>query len=117
MILENAVKYSYENEQEISIHFNQIDDTTLSVTISSFSPYCEIGEITNLFNKGFRGKNALKKHIEGTGIGLYFAKLVCDANNVKIEVESDEHTTNIEDIDYSTFTVTLTFYNCYDYKY
>lgn len=116
LILENAVKYSYENGQEISVHFKQIDDTTLKVIVSSFSPYCDIGEINNIFSKGFRGKNAIKRHIEGTGIGLYFAKLLCDANNVKLEVSSDEHTTNIEDIDYSTFSVTLTFYNCYDYR-
>lgn len=117
LILENAVKYSYENGQEISVHFNQIDDTSLIVSVTSFSPYCDIIEINNIFNKGFRGKNAQKKHIEGTGIGLYFAKLLCDANNVGIVVSSDNHKTNIEDIDYSAFTVTLTFHNCYEYRY
>lgn len=117
LILENAVKYSYENGQEISVHFIQVDDSTLKVTVTSFSPFCDIAEINNIFNKGFRGKNAVKKHIEGTGIGLYFAKLLCDANNVKLEVSSDEHTTNFEDIEYSAFIVTLTFFNCYEYRH
>lgn len=116
IILENAVKYSYKEGQEISITFCRQDTNDLIVSVSSFSPFCTPEEISNVFIKGFRGKYAKQTTVEGSGIGLYFAKLLCDANNVDIQVSSSQSKNCIEDIEYSIFTVQLTFHNVIEYK-
>lgn len=87
LIIENAVKYSYY-DSEVNINFHEISQSEVDVTIESFSPYCSKEDVSRIFEKGFRGKNA-SKIADGNGIGLYFVKTICDIHNIKIDVESD----------------------------
>lgn len=114
MILENAVKYS-ARENEVSIDFNKLDQKTLEVSITSFSPFCTKDEITHIFEKGYRGENGEKISTDGSGIGLYFTKMICDANDIEITIDSNENQIiEINDIPYAPFTVTLTFNGIYE---
>lgn len=109
LLLENAVKYSYGENGEVSVDFSEESDNQLVVTISSYSPYCSKEECAQIFSKGFRGKNA-RKVSDGSGIGLYFVKMLCDLHNIQIKAESDsKQITEISGVAYAPFKYTLIF--------
>lgn len=113
LLLENSVKYSYGHNDEVSINFREEPNQKLVVTISSYSPYCSKEESTQIFEKGFRGKNA-KKISDGSGIGLYFVKILCDLHNIEISAESDSKCiTEISGVAYAPFKYTLIFNNTF----
>lgn len=113
LVVENAVKYSYASNS-VEIVFVKTATNSLTITIDSYSPYCSDTEIAHLFQKGFRGKEAKKVSSDGSGIGLYFVKLICDLHNVKISVSSNrDRRTTINGIVYAPFQVKLEFDNTY----
>lgn len=113
LLVENAVKYSYASNS-VEIGFAKTTRTSLSITIDSYSPYCSDTEITHLFQKGFRGKEAKKVSSDGSGVGLYFVKLICDLHKVKISVSSNkDRRATIDGIVYAPFQVKLEFDNTY----
>ena len=107
LLIENAVKYSYESNS-VQIDFIE-KDNRLRVTIKSFSPYCSEEDLKHVFEKGYRGKNAMKV-AEGSGIGLYFVKMLCKVHSVDISVTSDNKSiTDISGVAYAPFSVVLDF--------
>ena len=109
LLLENAVKYSYGHNDEVAVDFHEENDGKLIVTISSYSPYCSKDESTQIFQKGFRGKNA-RRISDGSGIGLYFVKMLCDLHNIQIQAESDSNRiAEISGVAYAPFKYTLIF--------
>lgn len=109
LILENALKYSYTHNNNVNVEFCELDNGQLMVSISSYSPYCSKEEIGQVFQKGFRGKNA-RKISDGSGIGLYFVKKLCDLHNIEIKVESDNrYISEISGVAYAPFKYTLIF--------
>lgn len=105
LIIENAVKYSMSNRY-ITIDFKDDCDYTI-VEISSLTPYCDETEITHIFEKGYRGKNA-KKIEKGNGLGLYFVKTLCDNFGIELSATSNKSAIRKHDnIDYAPFTITL----------
>jgi signal transduction histidine kinase len=83
VILENAVKYSPQN-QTIEIIFESFSGRQ-QVTVKSYGPDVEDDELPRLFEKGFRG--ALTKTMPGEGLGLFLAKRVCDFHGISIFAE------------------------------
>lgn len=115
LIVENAVKYSYGNGSNVDIKISEIGSNQLTVTVTSFSPYCSEEDLLHIYEKGFRGKHA-NRLSKGTGVGLYFVKLLCDIHNIKISITSDSNKiANIAGIPYAPFTVKLDFNNVYRY--
>ncbi len=113
LLLENAVKYSYGHGDEVTINFYEKPNNKLVVTISSYSPYCSKEELTQIYEKGFRGGNA-KKVSDGSGIGLYFVKTLCDLHNIEISAESDSNRiAEISGVAYAPFKYTLIFNNTF----
>jgi hypothetical protein len=111
LIIDNAVKYSYQNSP-VTISFSE-SESNLLVDIESYSPYCSKEDLDKIFTKGYRGKHAARVS-DGSGIGLFFAKMLCDLHKVEISVSSDNNKiTNINDIPYAPFNVSLTFSNTY----
>lgn len=111
LIIENAIKYTYSSESPVEVHFEEEANGRLRVSVTSYSPYCSSAEIAQIFNKGYRGKNA-KMMSAGSGIGLYFVKTLCDLHNIAISVTSDTRKiTNISGINYAPFELTLLFSN------
>ncbi len=47
-------------------------------------------ELTNLFQRFYRSRNALDRQIQGTGLGLYLSKAIVDAHHGRIEARSTE---------------------------
>ena len=108
--MDNAVKYSY-SDNPIEIVFTELDSDLL-VEIKSFGPLCTDAELKQVFQKGFRGKNAEQSN-HGSGIGLFFVKILCDLHNVDIDVSSEEPIVNINNMEYANFIVSLRFKNVY----
>lgn len=106
VILENAIKYSPPG-QEIEVAFDEISKGLLEVSISSTGPYNTPTEIANIFEKKIRGKNAILADNTGGGYGLYFAKLVCDLHNIKMEAYSEKPSIQFNGIDYSDFLIKI----------
>lgn len=113
LVIENAVKYSYYNS-DVQINFSEPTAREVDVSIESYSPYCSKDDLSRIFEKGFRGKNA-SRIADGNGIGLYFVKKICDIHNIGITVESDStRITTINNIAYAPFKITLHFTKTYN---
>lgn len=70
--------------------------------------------IGDYFVKGFRGKEAKKVSSDGSGVGLYFVKLICDLHDVRISVSSNrDRLTTIDGITFAPFQVKLEFHHTY----
>jgi signal transduction histidine kinase len=87
-IILNAIKYSPEKS---SVHIGYLDsntDHTVYIKDSGIGiPEKESGK---MFNKFFRASNAREIHFSGTGLGLYFSKLIVEKHKGKIWYESRE---------------------------
>lgn len=111
LLIDNAVKYSGPGWPVI-IRFDT-NNGGLSVCIQSYGPYCSQADLEKIFQKGFRGKNAVRV-ADGNGIGLFFAKMLCELHDISISVSSDS--TQIKEsggIAYAPFVVNLKFSNTF----
>lgn len=114
LIVENAVKYACSYDKNVEIRINDNKAGELSVDVISFSPYCSADEIIHIFEKGFRGKNAKKVSTDGSGIGLYFVKLLCDVHNIEISITSNSgRIVQITGVPYAPFCVHLKFHDVF----
>lgn len=80
ILIDNAIKHS-EPGSEIRIAFHDRTDGSVYVDFSSYGSLVPLNEQTIIFDRGIRGSNAKKA---GSGLGLYIAKLVAEANGFKI---------------------------------
>lgn len=106
LLLENAVKYS-TGTHNVKVKFSE-HNQELSVSISSFGPYCPKEEISKLFEKNYRGDVAKKVTSEGTGVGLYLVKQICEQHGIDINI-STEYVKKNNGMPYGYFIVDLHF--------
>jgi signal transduction histidine kinase len=85
-ILDNAGKYSQEGSQ-ITIDIKQSDFYT-NVSIKDSGVGIRKVDIKKLFEKFVRIDNSLSASVNGTGLGLYWAKKILDLHDGSIEVTS-----------------------------
>lgn len=91
-VLENAVKYAYEDSKiEISV-VRLISYTRISIKNQGKTIARE--DLPNLFIKYYRGAQ-YKNTIEGFGIGLYLTKLICESQGGYVLAESQADQTTI----------------------
>lgn len=87
-IIMNAIKYSPERS---AIHIGYIDsNTSHTMYIKDSGIGIPDAEKNNMFKKFFRALNARDMHTTGTGLGLYFSKLIIEKHGGKIWFESRE---------------------------
>lgn len=107
VILDNAIKYSPKSYPvTISLVENQVG---LSVTVDSFGPTMADDELSQAFNKYFRGKNAELVTQDGEGIGLFLAKSIADLHEVDLSIQSGPRLTDISGVPFGRFFVELGF--------
>ncbi len=87
LLFENAVKYTI-GQNDVDVTFEQTGDN-LFVNIKSFGPYCEEDELEKIFVKNYRGRNTEKHNSDGTGVGLYLVKEICNICKIDIRIYSD----------------------------
>lgn len=83
-LISNAVKYSADGKVKVSV----VDRAgVIEVSVESVGPLIEPDELELIFTKRYRGKWA-KKVAPGSGVGLYLAKIVADANGIVVRAAS-----------------------------
>lgn len=92
IIIDNAVKYS-PSDSEVNIEISE-NETSIFVSVKSWGPLIHESEMQNIFDKNFRGKEAITSKKEGSGIGLYFVKKLLSTINSKISVAQLEESKN-----------------------
>lgn len=85
-VIENAIKYSPENEN-VDISFRETKSHCI-VEIESLGPPIEQNEIALIFDNGYRSINTSAHGVSGNGIGLYLVKIICIKHNIDYRVES-----------------------------
>lgn len=85
-IIQNAVKYSYENGI-ISIVLEARKEAIIC-TVTDNGIGIKKEDIQKIFNSFYRSNALQHKHIKGNGLGLSIAKKSADAIGAKIELES-----------------------------
>lgn len=96
-LVENAVKYSGE---EVTVMISaEISDNEVKITISDNGDGIAASDRPRIFNRFYRGK-ASATDIPGMGLGLAYVKLLIEAHNGDVTVESEEGAG-------STFTIKL----------
>lgn len=85
-LLENAIKYSYE-ESEVTVTIIPTEDT-LAISIADTGIGIPDDAQDNIFNKFFRADNAKELKKEGTGLGLFTAKRIAEKHGGSLTFES-----------------------------
>lgn len=85
-ILENAIKYS-DDDTTIKIRAER-ESSDISISITSVGIPINEEELSQLFIRGYRGKQAISKVPAGTGFGLYLVKRIMDFHSGRVAVES-----------------------------
>lgn len=89
-IIENAIKYSFEDtEVEIYGQYNP-DSDTVSVKVSNQGIRLISEEKELLFTRGYRSKDAKNAYPAGTGFGLYISKKILDIHEADIKAYSND---------------------------
>ncbi len=101
LLVENAVKYAPRNSDvtiQVSEHPREIE-----VTVESLGPMVPADELSKLFEKGYRGKEATKLNEKGSGFGLHFARFASQINDVSISLTSGTEVCSFNGVKYSHF--------------
>jgi PAS domain S-box-containing protein len=86
--LDNAIKYSPVGGQ-VAIDLT-LKEKEIELSVKDTGIGIPKNQQQNIFEKFFRGKNAVKKEPGGNGLGLFIAKNIIDAHHGKIWFESEE---------------------------
>jgi signal transduction histidine kinase len=78
---DNAVKYILKNS-ELSIQFQTLDQTQLSLRITMKSLKIHDHELEAIFREGISGEEASKLGLSGTGLGLHVIRRLCNLNSI-----------------------------------
>jgi signal transduction histidine kinase len=85
-LLDNAIKYTDKGSINIGLHQ---ESQSIVFTSQDTGLGIEPEDLPRLFNKFVRGKGMQQVHTEGTGLGLYFARMVVEQMGGRIWAESE----------------------------
>ena len=85
-LIENAIKYTEKGGVDITI--NKESDNSILITIADSGRGISKELLSNLFEQ-YKRDESLAKQIEGTGLGLYIAKVIVVAHKGEIWAESE----------------------------
>jgi K+-sensing histidine kinase KdpD len=107
VIIENFIKYSPEREK-VYASVSKSGDGDVSVRFLGYGPQLEADEVGRVFDFEFRGKNAEIFDRSGTGMGLRYAKSMCDLHGFQISLTQDRSNSQSRDgTDYSITCVEI----------
>ncbi len=87
-ILDNAIKYTPKGEVTVSLEKDNAQGTVITRVKDSGIGLSQ-DDIHHLFGKFTRGSGGQKEHTSGSGLGLYVAKKMLEAQHGKIWIDSE----------------------------
>ena len=88
-LLTNAIRYTAAEQTIVQVKFQRTDKEYM-LTVSDKGIGIPEEAWPHIFTSFYRANNAVKTHGDGTGLGLYLAKLILDLTGGKIWFESEE---------------------------
>lgn len=85
-IIDNSIKYTKEGGIKVSI---SIEDAFVKISVKDTGIGISQDDIPKLFAKFVRAKDASKTNVIGTGLGLYIAKQMVEAQGGRVYVQSE----------------------------
>ncbi len=85
-IIDNSIKYTKEGGIKVSI---SIEDPFIKISVKDTGIGISKDDIPKLFAKFVRAKDASKTNVIGTGLGLYIAKQMVEAQGGRVYVQSE----------------------------
>ena len=108
IIIENAIKYSPDNEV-ITINFVE-NKNNLVVSFTNWGTCPSDEEMSRLTERGFRSAITRQNPtIKGSGLGLNILEQICKSNGVDLNISKGNETKKISGIECNPFTIRLTF--------
>ena len=108
IVLENAIKYSIENET-IKITFKETEDR-LTLTFMNWGIRPGDDEIKKLTDRNYRSRNVINRNVEeGRGIGLYLLNQICSVNDIQLKIKLGNDNKYHNGYRYSPFFVEMKF--------
>lgn len=87
-LLENSIKYS-KKVVNIEIGY-QITEKAIVINVTDDGIGIPVSDIKYIFDKFYRSRKILNDDIPGLGLGLSYVKLLIEAHNGKVQVQSEE---------------------------
>lgn len=107
LLIDNAVKYT-PRSGEIEVEFYERDED-IEVSVINMGPYLKPNERKKIFNRGYRGEEAVKTKIHGLGFGMSFIEHICKIHDAEIDLAFGEDIVSIGEIKYSEFRISIIF--------
>jgi signal transduction histidine kinase len=85
-LIDNAIQYT-PNGGEIDVDIKGSNDNMIEIKISDNGIGIPKDERNDIFTKFFRGNNAISLRPDGTGLGLYYARLLAEKQGGSIHFE------------------------------
>ena len=85
--LQNAHKYTGADKR-ITVGA-RLEDGTVLVTVADNGPGIRVADQKRIFEKFYRAQDPLRRHIEGSGLGLAMVKHIVEAHGGRVTVASD----------------------------
>ena len=109
LMIENAVKYAPRNSEvdvDLKIYNNQ-----LIVTVGNMGPLLYSDEISRVFEREFRGENAIASGNKGQGLGLFHLKDALydlEIGTVSLEQKNTQNVVDVDGVPYTWTELILT---------
>jgi signal transduction histidine kinase len=87
-LITNASKYSKEGS-EVKIVIDEVDDDDISIHVEDQGIGIDREDLPHIFGAFFRADNEIIRAQSGTGIGLYFCRMIVDYHNGNITGQSE----------------------------
>lgn len=87
VLIDNAIKHS-DPGSKIHIWVNDMPNGEIRVDISSVGRLIPKEEQNKIFRRGTRGSNV---KVKGSGLGLFIAKIVAEANGLEVQYQVSKH--------------------------
>jgi len=88
-LLSNAIKYSKDKNPRVKISLEKMKDE-IKISIEDNGMGIPKKDQSKMFRKFFRASNAVRQETEGTGLGLYIAKMIVEVSGGRIWFKSSE---------------------------
>ncbi len=89
-LISNALKYT-NRKGKVTVSFSVLDSKTICIAVSDTGIGIPKEEMSKIFSKMYRAKNALNLSSDGNGLGLYLTHSVLQAIGGEIRFESTEN--------------------------